>query len=338
MRLRGIGPEVLLLCFLIIGAAAFALGRRSARGRRLRRDVDYFAGLDHLVNDRFDRATEVFTRLATKSHEADIQFALGSLMRKRGEVDRAIAIHTELAAHRESADPRAGDVRAGPRLHERGPHGSRRGKAAQPAGVGALSRRPCSNSSPGSTSSSASGARRSTCGASCRPRSSANLPSWPRTTAASSAKRRWRRANSPARARRLRRRACTHPDGARASMLAARIAAAVGRDEQGARAVYRGARRRRAPCWIAFEAEARAALGVARPARSTTRLLRAAAAATTSVPPEPPRVPLRRVRRRQRHLALALPELPQLGFPAKHAIIAAFDRDWRLPLGAPRRC
>ncbi|HYJ42029.1 MAG TPA: hypothetical protein VEW08_14645 [Steroidobacteraceae bacterium] len=98
MRLRGIGPEVLLLCFLIIGAAAFALGRRSARGRRLRRDVDYFAGLDHLVNDRFDRATEVFTRLATKSHEADIQFALGSLMRKRGEVDRAIAIHSELAA------------------------------------------------------------------------------------------------------------------------------------------------------------------------------------------------------------------------------------------------
>jgi lipopolysaccharide biosynthesis regulator YciM len=103
MRLRGIGPEVLLLCFLVVGAAAFALGRRSARGRRLRRDIDYFAGLDHLVNDRFDRATEVFTRLATKSHEADIQFALGSLMRKRGEVDRAIAIHTELAERGEPA-------------------------------------------------------------------------------------------------------------------------------------------------------------------------------------------------------------------------------------------
>src|SRR6187549_2677889 len=102
MRLRGIGPEVLLLCFLVVGAAAFALGRRSARGRRLRREVDYFAGLDHLVNDRFDRATEVFTRLATKSHEADIQFALGSLMRKRGEVDRAIAIHTELATNPEA--------------------------------------------------------------------------------------------------------------------------------------------------------------------------------------------------------------------------------------------
>jgi lipopolysaccharide biosynthesis regulator YciM len=45
----------------------------------------------------------VFTRLADKSHEADIQFALGSLMRRRGEVDRAIAIHTELGQHREPA-------------------------------------------------------------------------------------------------------------------------------------------------------------------------------------------------------------------------------------------
>jgi lipopolysaccharide assembly protein B len=102
VRLRGIGPEVLLLCFIVVGAAAFALGRRTARGRRVRRDVDYYAGLDHLVNDRYDRATEVFTRLADKSHEADIQFALGSLMRRRGEVDRAIAIHTELSAHAEA--------------------------------------------------------------------------------------------------------------------------------------------------------------------------------------------------------------------------------------------
>jgi lipopolysaccharide assembly protein B len=55
------------------------------------------------VNDRYDRAAEVFTRLATKSHEAEIQFALGSLMRKRGEVDRAIAIHTGLAENRDPA-------------------------------------------------------------------------------------------------------------------------------------------------------------------------------------------------------------------------------------------
>jgi lipopolysaccharide biosynthesis regulator YciM len=101
MRLRGIGPEVLLLCFIVVGVAAFALGRRSARARRVRANVDYFTGLDHLVNDRFDRAAEVFSRLSVHSQEAEIQFALGSLMRRRGEVDRAIAIHTELAQHRE---------------------------------------------------------------------------------------------------------------------------------------------------------------------------------------------------------------------------------------------
>ncbi len=103
MRLRGIGPEVLLLCFLVVVAVAFVLGRRSARGRRVRRDTEYFAGLDHLVNDRYDRAAEVFTRLATNSQDAEIQFALGSLMRKRGEVDRAIAIHMGLAEHRDTA-------------------------------------------------------------------------------------------------------------------------------------------------------------------------------------------------------------------------------------------
>jgi lipopolysaccharide biosynthesis regulator YciM len=102
MRLRGIGPEVLLLCFIVVGVAAFALGRRTARGQRVRREHEYFTGLDHLVNDRYDRATEVFARLADQSPDADIQFALGNLMRRRGEVDRAIAIHTELSQHRDA--------------------------------------------------------------------------------------------------------------------------------------------------------------------------------------------------------------------------------------------
>ncbi len=99
MRLRGISPLVLLLIFIIVGAAAWALGRRSGRARSVRLPVDYFTGLDHLVNDRFDRATEVFSRLASQSGESELQFALGSLMRRRGEVDRAIAIHMGLATH-----------------------------------------------------------------------------------------------------------------------------------------------------------------------------------------------------------------------------------------------
>jgi lipopolysaccharide biosynthesis regulator YciM len=58
---------------------------------------DYYVGLDHLINDRFDHAVEIFARMAQADGDAaEIQFALGSLFRRRGEVDRAIAIHSRL--------------------------------------------------------------------------------------------------------------------------------------------------------------------------------------------------------------------------------------------------
>lgn len=102
-------PFLLCLAFIAIGVAAFYIGRRSAVGRTVRLPRDYYIGLDHLINDRIDRATEVFSRMAdvhTRSDEdstalidadtAEIQFALGSLFRRRGEVDRAIALHTRI--------------------------------------------------------------------------------------------------------------------------------------------------------------------------------------------------------------------------------------------------
>jgi lipopolysaccharide assembly protein B len=91
-----LSPILLALAFVAVGYAAWMLGRhRAARTVRLPRD--YYVGLDHLINDRFDRAAEVFTRVAASNEDAaEIQFALGSLFRKRGEVDRAIAIHTRL--------------------------------------------------------------------------------------------------------------------------------------------------------------------------------------------------------------------------------------------------
>jgi len=55
---------------------------------------------DHLINDRFDHAAEIFSRMAQADGDAaEIQFALGSLFRRRGEVDRAIAIHSRLREH-----------------------------------------------------------------------------------------------------------------------------------------------------------------------------------------------------------------------------------------------
>jgi len=115
-------PFLLGLAFIAVGLAAWYIGRRSVVGRTVRLPRDYYIGLDHLINDRIDRAAEVFSRMAdvqTRSDEdstpridadtAEIQFALGSLFRRRGEVDRAIALHTRI---RELGEPSLRDKAA----------------------------------------------------------------------------------------------------------------------------------------------------------------------------------------------------------------------------------
>jgi len=94
-----LSPYLLAAAFVAVGIAAWLLGRHGG-ARKVRLPRDYYVGLDHLINDRFDRAAEVFTRVAASNEDAaEIQFALGSLFRKRGEVDRAIAVHTRLKDH-----------------------------------------------------------------------------------------------------------------------------------------------------------------------------------------------------------------------------------------------
>lgn len=90
-------PFLLGLAFVLVGAAAWYLGRRSGAARTVRLPRDYYLGLEHLINDRIDRAAEVFARVAEAEGDAtEIQFALGSLFRRRGEVERAIAVHSRL--------------------------------------------------------------------------------------------------------------------------------------------------------------------------------------------------------------------------------------------------
>ncbi|MCL4316059.1 MAG: lipopolysaccharide assembly protein LapB [Gammaproteobacteria bacterium] len=59
----------------------------------------YFKGLNYLLNEQPDKAIEVFIRMVeVDSETVETHLALGSLFRRRGEVDRAIRIHQNLIA------------------------------------------------------------------------------------------------------------------------------------------------------------------------------------------------------------------------------------------------
>ncbi len=59
----------------------------------------YFRGLNFLLNEQQDKAIESFLQVAKENPQTvELQFALGSLFRRRGEVDRAIRMHQDLIA------------------------------------------------------------------------------------------------------------------------------------------------------------------------------------------------------------------------------------------------
>ncbi len=98
---------ILLGVLFLGGAIGFYASRKprpSAIGdERLR--GNYLAGVNFLVNEQPDRALEAFLRAAELDNDTvETHFALGSLYRRRGEVDRAIKIHQNIAT-RETLEP-----------------------------------------------------------------------------------------------------------------------------------------------------------------------------------------------------------------------------------------
>ncbi len=102
----------LVVAALVLGILAghFGWGKRwSASLKQLH--PDYLTGLDYLVTEQPDRALDMFLKLMEANAETiETHFALGSLYRRRGEVERAIRIHQNLLArealapeHREQA-------------------------------------------------------------------------------------------------------------------------------------------------------------------------------------------------------------------------------------------
>jgi lipopolysaccharide assembly protein B len=74
-----------------------SLPRSQDPPRRL--NEDYLKGLGFLLNEEPDKALEVFLRMVDVDNETvETHFALGSIYRRRGEVERAIRVHENIMA------------------------------------------------------------------------------------------------------------------------------------------------------------------------------------------------------------------------------------------------
>ncbi len=94
--------ELLLLLLPVAAASGWFAARRSyGKSEQFRsgRNIDYFKGLNFLLNEQPDKAIDVFIHmLEVDSETVETHLALGNLFRRRGEVDRAIRIHQNLIA------------------------------------------------------------------------------------------------------------------------------------------------------------------------------------------------------------------------------------------------
>ncbi len=88
--------------FLLLAAAGWAMGRFGERDDEeppLPLNIDYLKGLNFLLNEQTDQALEHFLRMVRVDDKTiETHFALGSLFRRRGEMDRAIRIHQNIIA------------------------------------------------------------------------------------------------------------------------------------------------------------------------------------------------------------------------------------------------
>ncbi len=96
--------EVFFLLLPIAALSGWMLARASYK-RKLHKkqscnyEPEYYKGLNFLLNEQPDKAIDVFINLLEVDTETvETHLALGSLFRKRGEVDRAIRIHQNLIA------------------------------------------------------------------------------------------------------------------------------------------------------------------------------------------------------------------------------------------------
>ncbi|MDO4642471.1 MAG: tetratricopeptide repeat protein [Cardiobacteriaceae bacterium] len=97
---------IILLLPLAAWSGWWVAMRKEARDLRADKTrAAYFEGVGFLLNDQTDRAVDVFIHMADLDQQMlDNQLTLGSLFRKRGELDRALHLHQQLRNHSQLTD------------------------------------------------------------------------------------------------------------------------------------------------------------------------------------------------------------------------------------------
>ena len=94
----------LILYILIVGAIGIGwlLGRRDRAKTSEIVGPNYYQGLNYLLNEEPDRAVTTFIEnLEVNSDTLETHLALGGLLGRRGELDKAVVVHENILAHAE---------------------------------------------------------------------------------------------------------------------------------------------------------------------------------------------------------------------------------------------
>ena len=93
--------DLLWLLLPIAAASGWYLAKRAdqrkSSGLSYELPHDYYKGLNYILNEQPDKAIDLFIKLSeVDPGVVEIHLALGSLFRRRGEVDRSIRMHQSL--------------------------------------------------------------------------------------------------------------------------------------------------------------------------------------------------------------------------------------------------
>lgn len=90
--------ELLVLLLPLAAFTGWWLARADKKSDGVQKTDDYFRGLGYLLEDKTDKAIDIFVQIAHLDDSTiENQITLGNLFRMRGEVDRALHIHSNLA-------------------------------------------------------------------------------------------------------------------------------------------------------------------------------------------------------------------------------------------------